>query len=159
LRGKTPQRPAKRKKIVTLAEYEAEAKAETAARKKGIAKAVDAVEKGNLARGVTVPTGAKKSKKATKDAKLAGKRDTGQRGANGAKRPSGLDAAAQVLADAKEPMNTKQMVAQMLAKGLWRTSGKTPAATIYAAIIREIATKGTDARFRKVDRGKFELAK
>ena len=159
LRGKTPQRPAKRKKIVTLAEYEAEAKAETAARKKGIAKAVEAVEKGNLARGVKVPTGAKRSAKATKDAKPAGKRDTGQRGANGAKRPSGLDAAAQVLADAKEPLGAKEMVAQMLAKGLWQTAGRTPAATIYAAIIREIATKGDDARFRKVERGKFELAK
>ena len=159
LRGLTPQRPAKRKKIVTLAEYEAEAKAETGARKKGIAKAVEAVEKGNLARGVKVPTGAKRSAKATKDAKPAGKRDTGQRGANGAKRPSGLDAAAQVLADAKEPLGAKEMVAQMLAKGLWQTAGRTPAATIYAAIIREIATKGDDARFRKVERGKFELAK
>ena len=47
----------------------------------------------------------------------------------------------------------------MLAKGLWKTSGKTPAATIYAAIIREIAAKGSESRFRKVERGKFELAK
>jgi len=159
LRGKTPQRPAKRKKVVTLAQYEAEAKAETAARKKGIAKAVAAVEKGNLAKGVTVPTGAKKATKATKDAKPAGKRHTGKRGANVAKRPSGLDAAAHVLAEAKEPLGAKEMVEQMLAKGLWKTNGKTPAATIYAAIIREIATKGDDARFRKVERGKFELAK
>jgi len=159
LRGKTPQRPAKRMKVVSLAEYEAEAKAETAARKKGIAKAVKAVEKGNLAKGVTVPTGAKKATKATKDAKPAGKRHTGQRGANGAKRPSGLDAAAQVLADAKEPLGAKEMVERMLAKGLWQTTGRTPSATIYAAIIREIAAKGSDARFLKVERGKFELAK
>ena len=74
------------------------------------------------------------------------------------KRSSGLDAAAQVLKDAKGPMTTKEMVEQMLAKGLWQTAGKTPAATIYSAILREIATKGTDARFRKADRGKFELA-
>jgi len=46
----------------------------------------------------------------------------------------------------------------MLAKGLWHTNGKTPAATIYAAIIREIASKGNASRFRKVARGKFELA-
>ena len=75
------------------------------------------------------------------------------------KRTSGLDAAAQVLAEAKEPLNTKEMVARMLSRGLWRTSGKTPAATIYAAILREIATKGKEARFRKAERGKFELAK
>ena len=159
LRGKTLQRPAKRKKIVTPAEYEAEAKAETAARQKGIAKAVAAVEKSNLARGVKVPTGAKKAGKATKDAKPARKRDTGQRGANGAKRPSGLDAAAEVLAEAKEPLGTKEMVERMLAQGLWQTGGKTPSATIYAAMTREIAAKGDASRFRKMARGKFELAR
>ena len=47
----------------------------------------------------------------------------------------------------------------MLAKGLWTTNGKTPEATIYAAIIREIAAKGKDARFKKVERGKFEFAR
>ena len=74
------------------------------------------------------------------------------------KRSSGLDAAAQVLKDAKAPITTKEMVEQMLAKGLWTTGGKTPAATIYSAILREINTKGADARFRKADRGKFGLA-
>jgi hypothetical protein len=38
----------------------------------------------------------------------------------------------------------------------WR---KTPGATIYAAIIREIAVKGDKSRFRKTERGNFELAK
>ena len=102
---------------------------------------------------------AKKTEKATKDAKGATKRDTGERGGKGAKRSSGLDAAAKVLAEAGEPLGCKVMVERMLAKGLWRTNGKTPAATIYAAIIREVATRGDDARFRKVERGKFTLAK
>ena len=75
------------------------------------------------------------------------------------KQAGGLDAAAQVLAEADGPLNASEMVKRMLAKGLWKTSGKTPAATIYAAIIREIAAKGKDARFRKVARGKFELAR
>ena len=75
------------------------------------------------------------------------------------RKPSGLDAAAQVLAEAGEPMNCKDMVERMLATGLWKTGGKTPAATVYAAIIREIAVKGSESRFRKTDRGKFELAK
>ena len=30
---------------------------------------------------------------------------------------------------------------------------------VYAAIIREIAAKGDKARFRKVERGKFALAR
>ncbi len=43
----------------------------------------------------------------------------------------------------------------MLAKGLWQTRGKTPAATLYAAIVCEIAAKGKDARFHKTGRGQF----
>jgi len=70
---------------------------------------------------------------------------------------SGLDAAAQVLAEAKKPMTAKAMVEQMLARGLWKTGGKTPEATIYAAIIREIAKKGKDARFVKTGRGEFAI--
>ena len=71
----------------------------------------------------------------------------------------GLDAAAKVLAEAGEPLDTKTMVERMIAQGLWETKGKTPAATIYAAIIREIAKRGDASRFRKTDRGKFTLAK
>lgn len=71
---------------------------------------------------------------------------------------SGLGAAARVLAEAGHPMNTSDMVEGMLAKGLWKTGGKTPAATIYAAIIREITTKAKASRFRKPERGMFELS-
>ena len=74
------------------------------------------------------------------------------------KRSTGLDAAAAVLANADEPLGCKQIVERMLAKGLWKTTGKTPWATIYSSITREIVTKGKDARFRKVARGKFILA-
>ena len=49
------------------------------------------------------------------------------------------------------------MVEKMISTGLWKTGGKTPAATIYAAILREIQTKGTAARFKKTDRGLFTL--
>jgi hypothetical protein len=100
----------------------------------------------------------KTAKKAKAKPKVAPGRPTGQRRATSGKRLSGLDAAAKVLAEAGEPLNTKTMVERMLAKGLWTTQGKTPAATIYAAVIREIA-KGKGARFRKVGRGKFTLAK
>jgi len=94
------------------------------------------------AKGADVGAGSKKSPKPAKERK-----------------PSGLDAAAKVLAEAGEALNTKTMVERMLAKGLWKTGGKTPAATIYAAILRECATKGDKSRFRKVERGKFTLAK
>jgi hypothetical protein len=45
----------------------------------------------------------------------------------------------------------------MAEKGLWTSpGGKTPAATLYSSILRELQTKGANARFKKVERGKFE---
>ena len=70
-----------------------------------------------------------------------------------------LDAAVQVLGKSKEPMNCKTLVEAMAKQGLWTSpGGKTPHATLYAAILREINAKGNDARFRKVDRGQFTAA-
>ncbi|MCC6428625.1 MAG: winged helix-turn-helix domain-containing protein [Phycisphaerales bacterium] len=76
-----------------------------------------------------------------------------------AKRLSALDAAAQVLAKAAKPMSATELVEQMATQGLWSSpSGKTPSATLYAAMIREAAAKGSESRFKKVDRGMFEYA-
>jgi hypothetical protein len=76
------------------------------------------------------------------------------------KKASALDAAARVLGESKEPLNTKQMVDAMATKGYWTSpGGKTPHATLYAAILREITVKGKEARFKKTDRGHFTLAK
>ena len=76
------------------------------------------------------------------------------------KKMSAIDAAAKVLAEAKEPLNAKQMIEQMAAKGYWKSpAGKTPASTLYAAIIREIQRQGDDSRFQKADRGLFTLDK
>jgi hypothetical protein len=72
------------------------------------------------------------------------------------KKTSALDAAAKLLADAKAPMTTMEMVDAMAAKGLWKSpGGKTPDRTLYSAILREVATKGKEARFKKTERGKF----
>jgi hypothetical protein len=122
------------KQVMTKAEYEAQAASE----------------------GGDVGPGAATATEATNEPKGKTKRATGE---PRAKRPSGLDAAAAVLAEAGTPLNTKEMVERMLATGMWQTGGKTPSATIYAAIIREIAAKQDKSRFRKTERGKFELAK
>ena len=72
------------------------------------------------------------------------------------KKVSALDAAAQVLAGSKEPMRAQQLIDEMTKRGLWTSpGGKTPAATLYAAMTREISTKGAEARFKKTDRGLF----
>ena len=71
---------------------------------------------------------------------------------------SALDAAAKVLAEAGEPMTSKAMIDAMATKGYWSSpGGKTPQATLYAAILREMQTKGVDARFQKTERGHFAI--
>jgi short subunit dehydrogenase-like uncharacterized protein len=53
-------------------------------------------------------------------------------------------------------MRAVEMIDAMRARCLWTSpGGKTPAASLYAAIIREIAAKGEKARFKKADRGLF----
>lgn len=89
-----------------------------------------------------------KSKKKSKSEKAAGEQKP--------KRVSALDAAAQVLAKAGKPMHAKELIAAMAERGLWKSlGGKTPHATLYAAMMREARDKGTAARFRKVERGQF----
>ena len=75
-----------------------------------------------------------------------------------AKPLSGLDAAALVLREAGEPLDAQTLIVRILERGLWKTEGKTPAATIYAAMIREIKAKGSSSRFHKVERGRFAAA-
>jgi len=72
-----------------------------------------------------------------------------------AKPMSGLDAAAKVLAESAEPLGVRGIVEVAFEKGFWKSSGRTPHATIYSAMIREIAKKGDESRFKKTDRGKF----
>ena len=67
-----------------------------------------------------------------------------------------LNAAAKVLAEKGEPMTCKEMIEAMAAKGYWTTpGGKTPHATLYSSVAREIRDKGKDSRFKKSERGKF----
>jgi FtsZ-interacting cell division protein ZipA len=74
------------------------------------------------------------------------------------KKLSLIGAAAQVLAKNKAPMTCKDMVNEVIAAGLWTLGdGKTPHATLYSAILRDL--KSETPRFEKVDRGQFKLAK
>jgi hypothetical protein len=72
---------------------------------------------------------------------------------------SALAAAHQILAASREAMTAPELIAAMAEQRLWTSpKGKTPANTLYAAILREIDTKGGQARFRKAERGKFAAA-
>jgi len=82
------------------------------------------------------------------------------------KRPrlSALDAAAQVLGsltgdEARLGVTSETLIDRMAKQKLWTSpGGKTPQATLYAAMVREITNKGAAARFRKVSRGRFTAA-
>jgi len=114
---------------------------------------------GKAPQGPTAATKGKKTAKATVKAKPKRAATRAKQGDRKAKKPSGLDAAARVLSEAKEPMTCRQIVEVAFKKGYWKSGGATPWATIYSAMIREIAAKGKESRFKKVDRGRFALNK
>lgn len=130
------------------------------------AKSTDGMTASERAMAESAPR-AKKAARATSAARPTPKRDTGKTGgkrdataSSSSKKLSLIDAAVQVLAESKEPLNTTAMVEQVVAAGLWTPgAGKTPHATLYSAILREIKLKGDDARFVKVERGQFQLRK
>ena len=80
---------------------------------------------------------------------------------NRGRKPNGemsqLDAAVKILTDAKEPLTCKEICRRMLEQKLWNTTGRTPGATLSASMQREIAKRGSEARFRRAERGLYEL--
>ena len=110
---------------------------DTGKRAANVAKTVEAVQKGNLADGITIPIDKKH------------------------KPISLLAAAVCVMKACDRPLGCKDIVAKAMETNIWqpRNGGKMPANTLHAAVNREIKLKGKDARFRKTERGKFELAK
>ena len=118
-----------------------------------------AAKKTTTKKATTRKTTTRKSAAAKPDAsKPAAKKQPAKKAGSAKKKLSALDAAAKVLGEATEPMASKEMIEAMATKGYWTSpGGKTPHATLYAAIIREINTKGADARFVKTDRGRFAL--
>ena len=73
-----------------------------------------------------------------------------------AKKLSALDAAHEVLVREAKSLNAKGLIAAMTGYGLWTSpGGKTPHATLYAAILREIGVNGEASRFRRTTKGSF----
>ncbi|HTU92432.1 MAG TPA: winged helix-turn-helix domain-containing protein [Gemmataceae bacterium] len=71
---------------------------------------------------------------------------------------SALVDAAKVLAEEGRPMSAKELIEAMASKGYWSSpGGKTPEATLSAALGSEINKKGNASRFAKPAPGKFTL--
>lgn len=83
---------------------------------------------------------------------------------NAKPRLSALDAAAKVLGslsskDATTGLGVKDLIERMENANLWQSpGGKTPSATLYSALIREIKQRKMDSRFKRIAPGKFSLA-
>lgn len=122
-------------------------------KKSGAKKAKAASKRGAKKKAVRVQE--PKPAKAATDKRGEGKTTPGTTHPKGAKR-SAIQAAAEVLQRAGKPMGCKELIEAMAEQGLWKSpAGKTPHATLYSAIVRSIATQGSTAKFKKVDRGLF----
>lgn len=96
---------------------------------------------------------------AVAEAALLPKRRRNAAAAPKEKKTSAVEASVRVLTEAAQAMTCQELIAAMAEKGYWTSpGGKTPHATLYSAILREITTKGADSRFVKAERGKFALA-
>ncbi|MBT3193740.1 MAG: restriction endonuclease [Verrucomicrobia bacterium] len=76
---------------------------------------------------------------------------------NETSRISVLDAVVTCLQDAGAPLHYREITKRILARGLWRTKGKTPEATINAQLSVNIKKKGKASAFRRAGRGIFAL--
>jgi len=68
-----------------------------------------------------------------------------------------LDGVAQILEETG-PLHYREITEELLARGLWSTTGKTPAATVNARIAVDVKMKGTESRFVRVKPGVFAVA-
>ena len=75
------------------------------------------------------------------------------------KKPSLLEAAAQILKRSRTPLNTKEILAKVIESGLWTPNGgKTPEQSLYGAFFLEMKNSSSPRIKKSAERGKFELA-
>lgn len=68
-----------------------------------------------------------------------------------------LSAAVQILKKSGSPLHAKDLASQMIAEGLWKSDGKTPAATVSARLYSNIKNNGDKSPFKKVGPQIFTL--
>ena len=70
---------------------------------------------------------------------------------------SQMQATMKALGSARKPMSCREIMEAITKKKLWSSpGGKTPEATLYASILRDLR-KGKDSRFKKTAPGRFTL--
>ena len=68
-----------------------------------------------------------------------------------------LEAAIRVLKDARGPLHAREITERVLSRGLWTSTGKTPAATVEARICVEMKRNGDASTFVRVAPRTFGL--
>ncbi len=68
-----------------------------------------------------------------------------------------LQAVHKVLQDAKNPLHYEEITKRVLASQLWKTQGKTPAATINALLAVNIKKMGAASAFRRTGGGTYAI--
>ena len=63
----------------------------------------------------------------------------------------------EVLAREGSPLHSTTITERVLAEGLWKTTGKTPTATVAAVLYRDIKKYGAASRFLQTGRNRFFL--
>jgi hypothetical protein len=108
---------------------------------------------------MTAKTNTKKSTKPTGPVAKSAKAKKKPPASHGPQKLSALAAAARVLQETKQPMRCSDLIETMATKGYWTSpAGKTPEATLAAAIQREIALKKDQSRFKKTAPGRYTLS-
>ena len=130
----------------------------TAKKKRSAQASPDPAKKAPAARQIraTPPASAKRSRAAQSTSAAKAAAEPTPASAPPPQKLSALDAAARVLRESGQPMTCPELIAQMAAQAYWSSpKGKTPAATLYASLTREIHVKGAASRFVKTGPGTF----
>src|SRR5512147_2716554 len=68
-----------------------------------------------------------------------------------------LSAVEATLTEVGTPLDYREITRRIIEHGLWKTQGKTPAATVNAEIAVDIKKHGSDSRFQRTTQGVFAL--
>ena len=68
-----------------------------------------------------------------------------------------LEAIEAVLHTEGKPLHYREITSRVLNQGLWHSEGKTPEASINSMLAVDIQERGAESRFRRTDRGVFDL--
>jgi restriction system protein len=68
-----------------------------------------------------------------------------------------LSAAIQILKKSGSPLHAKGLASQIIAEGLWKSDGKTPAATVIARLYSDSKSNGDKSPFERVGPQIFAL--